>query len=322
MWLVLLSLIASFHLTAENFSADIEILNPNITIVDPLIMKVTFTHPENYQVDLNTVQANLLQQTGLSEPPFALVSVDTKENQVIFTLDPQLAGRHHITLLNIPFVSDEETVEVISDIFEVNVTMPEIDPDFRTLTAPLLSLSYREPVEINLSNRIKLLENSILEEREVIRNRSLFRTKRLPWIEILGLAVIALVYVIVQQQRQKAPLPETERHRMQEAKNKAVTSLDELEKRQFPEKGMYDMYYSLLTDIVRGYIEEYYRIKAPALTTQEFFEKMAIHPIFDKKTQKLLKGFLIHADKVKFAHYQPTLKECKNAQHAARRFVI
>jgi hypothetical protein len=80
-------------------------------------------------------------------------------------------------------------------------------------------------------------------------------------------------------------------------------------------------YCSLVSEVVRGYVEERFELHAPDRTTEEFLEEMrstqALHP----NHKALLEDFLSRCDLVKFARFEPTQDELKSLLDAALRFI-
>lgn len=80
-------------------------------------------------------------------------------------------------------------------------------------------------------------------------------------------------------------------------------------------------YCSLVSDVIRSYLEERFDLHAPERTTEEFLDEMrsstALHP--DHKA--LLEDFLSRCDLVKFARFEPTQEELKSLLDSALRFI-
>lgn len=87
------------------------------------------------------------------------------------------------------------------------------------------------------------------------------------------------------------------------------------------EDGQIDQYFTILTEIVREYIENRFRVKAMEMTTQEFFEqslrKLNLYP----NQQEVLREFLQSADLVKYARHIPGYEQIHQAYETAKRFV-
>ncbi len=94
---------------------------------------------------------------------------------------------------------------------------------------------------------------------------------------------------------------------------KALRRLKELKSKDLPSQGLYEPYYIQLSWILRYYIEDYFHIRAPELTTQEFIETALKDRNFLSEHQNYLIPFLKHCDMVKFAKLEPTLQEMEES---------
>ena len=101
----------------------------------------------------------------------------------------------------------------------------------------------------------------------------------------------------------------------------AYGRLRELDLLQLPQKGMFARYYVELTGILRRYIEDRFRLRAPEETTPEFLAEVAKTDLFDAEHQRVLSGFLRHCDRVKFAQYEPSINEMEKSFAFVLRFV-
>jgi hypothetical protein len=101
----------------------------------------------------------------------------------------------------------------------------------------------------------------------------------------------------------------------------ALAALDALRARRLPEEGAFKEYYSALTDIVRGYLEGRYRVRAPEMTTEEFLIASSRDGRLSVGHRRLLGEFLSESDLVKFARHLPSVADSERAFGAAKRFV-
>lgn len=122
---------------------------------------------------------------------------------------------------------------------------------------------------------------------------------------IAGIILIIIIYLIVRFMRGKeiknAPLPPVKRV---PAHIIALARLDELKNEKLWQQGKTKQYYITLTDIVREYIENRFRLQAMEQTTDEIlisFRNVAI----DEESKGKLKQILVLSDLVKFAKEQP-----------------
>lgn len=101
----------------------------------------------------------------------------------------------------------------------------------------------------------------------------------------------------------------------------ALAALDALLAEELLAEGRLKLFYMRLSDVVRRYIEERFRLRAPEQTTEEFLQAMGGSPEIRKDHQQLLRNFLQEADMVKFAEYLPGREATGRAVEAARRFI-
>ncbi len=101
----------------------------------------------------------------------------------------------------------------------------------------------------------------------------------------------------------------------------AYECLEELKKKNLPAKGLFKEYYTSLSDIVRRYIENRFRIKAPEMTTQEFLLLLKEMRDFSHENKKSLEIFLNSCDLVKFARYGPSLNETDESFKNAKKVI-
>ena len=135
----------------------------------------------------------------------------------------------------------------------------------------------------------------------------------------VALAITAgIIYFLKKRKRVEkvvAPPPQLPAHEI------AYRALQKLIKMDLIAKGKVPEYYSLLSDIVRRYIENRFKLMAPERTTQEFLSEMSKADIMVSDHKLLIKKFLEHCDLVKFAKYGPADEEIKGVYASAKRLV-
>jgi len=95
----------------------------------------------------------------------------------------------------------------------------------------------------------------------------------------------------------------------------ALRSFDPLKEGRMAE------FYVTLSAIVRHYLENRFGLRAPEMTTEEFFELMSRDGTLVPEHKQLVRQFLSHCDLVKFARYGPSRDEVDGAYDAAVRLV-
>ena len=109
-------------------------------------------------------------------------------------------------------------------------------------------------------------------------------------------------------------------HRMSPIE-RAWAELDRLLKKGLPGRGRYKDFYVELTMVVRRYVQRRYGIRAPHLTTQEFFDELRTHTPQSTARFADLHRFLEAADLVKFAGVQATPEMADDATARARNYL-
>ena len=109
-------------------------------------------------------------------------------------------------------------------------------------------------------------------------------------------------------------------HRMSPIE-RAWVELDRLLKKGLPGRGRYKDFYVELTMVVRRYVQRQHGVKAPHLTTEEFFEATRNAPTFPKSTLDELIDFLRKSDMVKFAGVEATPETAESATDSAKKYI-
>jgi hypothetical protein len=82
-----------------------------------------------------------------------------------------------------------------------------------------------------------------------------------------------------------------------------------------------ERYPTLLSEVIRLYLEKRFQLRAPRQTTPEFFHDVEHSTVLSPPQQQLLREFLEHCDLSKFAHIQFSIEEYRALEQAARKFV-
>ena len=149
------------------------------------------------------------------------------------------------------------------------------------------------------------------------------RTAGIPWKLVgwcaLGLCGLALVLAGLGYAA-RVLLRMLREHRMSPIE-RAWVELDRLLKRGLPGRGRYKDFYVELTMVVRRYVQRKYGIRAPHLTTEEFFAEIARTGRMSAEQGAHLRAFLSSADMVKFAGVQASPEMADEATVSARTYL-
>ena len=130
------------------------------------------------------------------------------------------------------------------------------------------------------------------------------------------LAVVALAWFLI-----RYVLRRVKEHKMTPVE-RAWVELERLIKRNLPQAGKFKDFYVELTLVVRRYIQRKHGLKAPHLTTEEFFAEVERVPSFPKNAIPGLMEFLNAADMIKFAGVKATLELADEAAESARVYIV
>ena len=132
---------------------------------------------------------------------------------------------------------------------------------------------------------------------------------------LVALAVSAFIYFRRKKKTEKKPtLPP------RPAEEIARDALKALMEMRLVEKGLVKEYYIRLSDIIRTYIENRYRIFAMDRTTWELFQEMKSKGLERLRADRI-NNFLEDCDTVKFAKYTPGQKEIEEIYKNAEEIV-
>ena len=142
--------------------------------------------------------------------------------------------------------------------------------------------------------------------------------KLVGWIAAALVAALAVVALLVWSVR--FLLRRLREHRMSPIE-RAWVELERLLKKGLPGRGRYKDFYVELTMVVRRYIQRKYGIKAPHLTTEEFFAELAQSGTRAGVSSEKLRAFMTSADLVKFAGVEATPDMADEATESARGYL-
>jgi hypothetical protein len=101
----------------------------------------------------------------------------------------------------------------------------------------------------------------------------------------------------------------------------ALNELEDIEALALPKAGEVDRYHTMVSDVIRRYLELRFQLEAPRQTTAEFLEAMRRSPALSPPQQALLREFLERCDLAKFAQANPSWQECRAVLGMARAFI-
>src|SRR5262249_43577900 len=101
----------------------------------------------------------------------------------------------------------------------------------------------------------------------------------------------------------------------------AVRELDRLEALQLPEQGEIERYHTLLSDVLRRFLELRFQLHAPRQTTAEFLQAAETAQQLTPARPGLLREVLQRRDLAKCARAAASADECRATLTLARSFI-
>jgi len=139
------------------------------------------------------------------------------------------------------------------------------------------------------------------------------------WIGAVAVAIIGAgvtTYILLRRrERVVEEAPPRPAHEI------AYEQLQEIADAELIETGETEIYYVLLSAVVRHYLENRFGLHAPEMTTEEFLQIAASDSQLVEDHKSLLRDFLTECDLVKFARYGPDEGQMRTAFESAKRFV-
>ena len=274
-----------------NVNANVD--KAKITIGDKIRYKITVNSPEEVEIllpDLSEKIGDLIVVDFGAEEPKKDEGNITAERWYI--LETYTTGSYIIPAIDIKYKekSKEEIREVkTSEIFvEVLSVLDEDAGDIRDIIPP------------------------------VTLNKNYYRLYIIIAITlgVLGAAGAIILFLYRRKHRKVEFKPEP-----LSAHEIAYNELENLKAINLTSKGKIKEYYYRLSDIVRRYIENRFRLMAPERTTEEFLAEMAITNKLEENHKQLISNFLEHCDLVKYAKYGPNNQEIEEAFNSAKKLV-
>ncbi len=134
-------------------------------------------------------------------------------------------------------------------------------------------------------------------------------------IILLAVGVIATLFYIKNRKKKEIVIPPRPAYEI------AYEALEELKRKKYLEDHKFNLYYVELSNIVRKYLENRFKLRATEMTTEEFLNNVKDNNTLSHKHKKLLRDFLLTCDLVKFAKYEPYDKEADLSFNAAKNLI-
>lgn len=284
----------------------------SMTIAESLVLSLEAEVEEGFEAELPGF-GEKLGEFGIKdyrEDPPRLTATNKILSRKTYTLEPFLSGEYTIEPMRVRFHKKGEHVKA-----GAGTSSQDPPGDHEIVT---------EAIAIKVSS---LLEK---DQKELtlnpIRGPVSLPSGPFPATLALGLvgAVLAAggIFLFLRKRMVRGQLqdaPSVPAHEL------AFAQLQNIIDEKLVERGLYKLFFSKISDVLREYIENRFGIHAPKRTTQEFFAELSLSAPFSPDQRGLLQEFLQECDLVKFAEHRPSdehvvaaLKSCKALIEATR----
>lgn len=188
------------------------------------------------------------------------------------------------------------------------------------LSAPLISLTKRYPIEISSENKNRFQESSEIERQEEIRITESLKAKILPWPQLI--ALFCFIFVCFFAQFIPAKRIKEQGQGIKTASKRTLRTLKSLEKGLASQTNSPNFYYNTIVDTLRSYIEENYGAKILSRTSPELIVIIEKNTSFNQETKKKLIELFERGELIKFAKQIPSFDECLYAHQKAVAFLL
>jgi len=251
----------------------------DLRLADSLILIITVDGSAQLEVKPSAIQASEVIKIRGRQAPAITEHKEGRRWQQTFHLEPLVPGDHSVQLQPL---------------------------EYREKPGEWKTVKWR-PVPIKVTTQIQSADADDLRD---ITDIEKLPERPSPWLWLAwGLAGVcgsAILLVGIRQWRKS-------RRRLQPAltpKQWAVRELERVLALNLPAKGEVERFHTMLSNVVRRYLENRYALPARRQTTPEFLQTMQTAPQLSADQQALARSFLERCDLAKFANAQATAEEC------------
>ncbi|MBE9468560.1 MAG: hypothetical protein IMY72_09625 [Bacteroidetes bacterium] len=301
---ILLVFILLIFVSFRGFSQSITVkasVDTNLILIgDQIKLHFELTQPNNFQVNFPNFNDTIIDKIEILER----LNIDTvivnnnllllKQDYLITCFD---SGIYEIPEFKFAFKSNNDTLSdtISTRSFYIGVQTMKIDTAQANAIADI-KLPIEAPITIN---------------------------EALPYI-LYALAIIVfvlLVIYLIRKRKKHEPILKKKIKPKEPANVIALRDLDKIKHEKYWQKGKVKYFHSIVTDVLRTYIENRFDINAMEKTSQEIISEFTNSNLLEKKSFEKLKQILSLADFVKFAKLNPLIDENEASLNNAYEFV-
>jgi hypothetical protein len=286
-----------FNVKGQDIKVTASFDTSRIYIGDQIEFKITIDQPADLQLAIVSFKDSLIKNIEILSGP----AIDTtkrdgrtiiEHNYLITSFD---TGRYQLPPVYVETKSDNDVKRFYSDYTFLEVVRTDITPPDNAQIFDIIA-PYKAPIGLG---------------------------EILPWLLALLLAAM-LAYLGIRlykkYSRQKT-VDETIEELPDPAHIIAFRELEKLKAEELWQHGEIKLYYTILTEILRQYLENRFGVNSLELTTDETLTMLLRSGFKKDKNYKQLKNILEEADMVKFAKYNPVAADNETCFQEAWNFI-
>jgi len=296
--LILFVLMSPSWVLAQNASASATIDTNNVLIGDHIKYTYKATFPVKAQVVFPVISDTLNK------------SVEVISRSKIDTIHS--ADKKQISYSQVLTITSYDSGSIVVPALVFTYTLPGDTTKQRINTLPVVLMINTVPVDT--TKEIKDIKAPL---REPITLREILIITSI----VVGILLLIFVTIyIVRKLRRKEAIINISLKPKIPAHEKALKELEKLRAEKLWQSGKVKEFHSILTDILRAYIEERFETIALEMTTYEIITSLK-SKVTETEELRKLEQILTLADMVKFAKYNPLPDEHDNSLNKAVTFV-
>ena len=301
----------------SDFEVRATISTNRVAVGEPLDLDIEVFHPADTVVQLPTLDRPpeiVLREQNIQTSEYKPGVSRTLARQRLVSLRP---GKHAVATGEVARVSTRGAAVT-------NQPLPRLEIEVRSVMSEVSAVLTKNGEQLAPSGttnsvapaRIMPARDKFHAPPESIRDRLVILT-----LVILGIAlVLALLgwLVVRMGTRPRAPKPPPP---LPLPHLVALRELEQLKARGWIERGESEPFFVGISAILRRYVEDRFRVRAPEMTTEEFILAAAESRELAAEHQQLMRDFLTRCDLVKFARHTPAPESLRDAYDTGERFV-
>ena len=302
LYIALIFILASGFSQAQNITIKANIDTNHILIGDPVNFTLQITKPAGFQIAFPELHDTITEKIEIIETD-SLDTLSTSGNEIT------LVKKYVISCYD----SGQFAIPPLPFVYQQDTTTDTL------YSQPLVLTCQTVPVDTTKKDikQIKQPLNTPFSFQEFIKYY-------LPYIlgGIILLLILYFAYKYYRKKRQKSKEKPKKVYVPKEAAHIiALRELETLKEKKLWQNDQIKQYYSDLTDILRTYLENRYRISAMEQTTYDIIALMKQQKLTDQEQLNLLSYVLEYGDLAKFAKYKPLPDENDKSLKNAFSFV-